>query len=271
MIDTHCHLTYDGLHERIDDVMQGAADAGVDRMISVGTTPDDALKAVALAERRDNVFATVGLHPHYSAQWPDLATLVQAIQRLSAHPRVVAIGEMGLDRHYPDPPIDDQKRAFAAQLETVKSLPSEPSSSEPGRVGPVLPIIIHNREATDETVGMIRDSGLPGDRFVFHCFTGKRDELDAVLDLGAMVSFTGIVTFKNARDLADCAARVPADRIMVETDSPYLTPEPHRKVRPNEPRYVPYVARFLAERRGVPEAEFVKQVDANAERFFGLV
>jgi TatD DNase family protein len=131
-------------------------------------------------------------------------------------------------------------------------------------------IIIHNREATDETVGMIRDSRISGDRFVFHCFTGSTQELDQILNLGAMVSFTGIVTFKTAAPLARDAARVPGDRIMIETDSPYLAPEPHRKVRPNEPKYVADVARFLARARGEDEKAFIARVDANAERFFGL-
>ena len=267
MIDTHCHLTYDGLHERIDDVLTGAATAGVDRMISVGTSPEDALKAVALTERHEQVFATVGLHPHYSSLWTDQKVIVDAMRELAGHPRVVALGEMGLDRHYPDPPIDVQKRAFAWQLEVANEIRAKPPPA--GDQKP-LPIIIHNREATDETVAMIRDSGMPGERFVFHCFTGDGDELDVILDLGAMVSFTGIVTFRNAKTIADCAARVPDDRIMIETDSPYLAPEPHRKVRPNEPRYVPHVAQFLAERRGVDEQAFIRQVDANAERFFGL-
>ena len=295
MIDTHCHLTYDGLYNRIDDVLRGAAEAGVHRMISVGTSPEDAKKAVALAERYEQVYATVGLHPHYCEKWPDEAAVADSIRTLASHPRVVAIGEMGLDRHYPEPPIEKQKRSFEMQLGVVKELgaPSRQGgaigertsdasdaasasldrspSAPPCRDGALaLPIIIHNREATDETIAIIRASGIPGERFVFHCFTGTSQELDKILDLGAMVSFTGIATFGSARAIADCAARMPDDRIMIETDSPYLTPEPNRKVRPNEPKCVADVAKFLAAKRGVSLEAFVAQVDANAARFFGV-
>ncbi|MEX0776485.1 MAG: TatD family hydrolase [Phycisphaeraceae bacterium] len=256
MIDTHCHLTYDGLIERVDAVIAAAHAAGVERMISVGTSPDDARQAVALAEQYDSIFATVGLHPHHAAQWADLAIVQNAMRQLSKHPRVVALGEMGLDRHYPDPPIQTQRAALAAQLQVA-------GESD-------LPIIIHNRQATVDTLAILRASRLPPQRFVFHCFTGEAVELDAILDFGAMVSFTGITTFKNARHLADAAARVPLERMMIETDSPYLTPEPHRKVRTNEPRYVADVARFIAQQRSIPLEEFVAAMDANAVRFFRL-
>lgn len=261
MIDTHCHLTYDGLFERVDEVIAAARAAGVDRMISVGTTPEDAVKAAALAGRVDGVFATAGIHPHYSDRFTEREPVERALRAFAANPRIVAIGEMGLDWHYPDPPREDQQRVFAWQLEIVNGLDGDAARK---------PIVIHNREATDDTLAMIRDSGLPGERFVFHCFTGMREELDKILAIGAMISFTGIATFKSAADIADCAAAVPGDRIMIETDSPYLTPAPHRKVRPNEPRYVPFVAKFLAAKRGEDEAAFIAQVDANAERFFGL-
>jgi TatD DNase family protein len=263
MIDTHCHLTYDGLIDRLDAVLAGAQAAGVDRMISVGTSPEDARRAIALAEQHAKVFATVGVHPHYCLAWRDHVAVSAAIRLLAAHPKVVAIGEMGLDRHYPQPGIEDQKLAFAMQLDVVRAMAgATPQAAKP--------VIIHNREATEETVAMIRDSGIPGERFVFHCFTGTSQELDQILGLGAMVSFTGIVTFKTAKEIADCAARVPAERIMIETDSPYLTPEPNRKVRPNEPKYVVDVAKFLAARRGEEVEAFVQQCDANAVRFFGL-
>jgi TatD DNase family protein len=257
MIDTHCHLTYDGLHERVEDVIAAAVTAGVDRMITVGTSPADARKSVTLAQRFNNIYATAGLHPHYTADWPNLAVLTDALRDLLSQPKVVAIGEMGLDKHYPDPPMKMQRAAFAAQLELAKELSA-------------LPIIIHNREATDDTLAMIADSGIPGERFVFHCFTGTPEEIDKILAIGAMVSFTGIITFKNAGDIAEASDRVPLDRLMIETDSPYLAPEPHRKVRPNEPKYVVHVAEFLARRRGMSLRDFTQTVDANADRFFRL-
>ena len=266
MIDTHCHLTYDGLHERLDEVLAAAEAAGVDRMITVGTTPEDAQRASAIAQQHANLFFAVGLHPHYALHWPDHEVVAQSIRGLAQHPKCVAIGEMGLDRHYPEPPIEDQKRAFEMQLQVIREMDDPHPKSD----GNKRAIIIHNRESTDETLAIIRASGLPGNRFVFHCFTGSDKELTKILNIGAMVSFTGIVTFKNAAHLADCAKRMPADRIMIETDSPYLAPEPYRKVRPNEPRYVADVARFLAKVRSENEASFIEQVDANAVMFFGL-
>ena len=260
MIDTHCHLTYPGLHERIDGVLAAAADAGVTRLISVATTPIDGLEALKLAETYPQVYATVGVHPGHADEYDSPDEYLEGMKQIApfvAHPRVVAIGEMGLDKHYDHPPLDVQRRVFHYQLDLAKTISKKP-------------IIIHNREATDDVLGMIRDSGLPGERFLFHCFTGSAAELDRVLDVGAWVGFTGIVTFKSARDLAEASDRVPLDRLVVETDAPYLTPEPHRKVKTNEPRYVADVARFLAQRRGMTYEDFEAAVDANAERFFGL-
>lgn len=256
MIDTHCHLTYDPLMVQIEDVMRRAASAGVDRMITVGTSPADAAKAAALSQRFPQVFSSAGLHPHYSADWPDTAALRDALREALARPKVVAVGEMGLDRHYADPPIEVQRPAFLVQLELMR---------ETG-----LPGIIHNREATPDTLAVLRDSGIPGDRFVFHCFTGSDEELDAILALGAWVSFTGVVTFTNSTRLLASSARVPLDRVMIETDAPYLTPAPHRKVKVNEPGYVTFTARAMAAQRGMSEADFTAATDANAVRFFGL-
>lgn len=256
MIDTHCHLTYPELLPQIEGVLSRAREAGVGGMITVGTTVDDARQAAKLAKKYECVYATVGVHPHYSPGCGDRAALVEAVRELSGCAKVVALGEMGLDRYYDDPPIEIQKKVFAWQLEVAAELD--------------LPIIIHNRQATGEVVGMIRDAGIAGGRFVFHCFTGGGAELEVILELGAMVSFTGIVTFKNGKELADLAVGVPLERVMIETDAPYLTPEPYRKVRPNEPCYVAWVGRFLAERRGLSEQEFFGAVDENARRFFRL-
>lgn len=255
MIDTHCHLTFEGLRDLADEVIARAVADGVNHMISVGTTPDDALSAMALAQRHTCVFAAVGLHPGNVRQCPDLVAVRERLLSMVANPRVVALGEMGFDRHYPEPTIDEQRPAFELQLSLLQELPR-------------LPGIIHNREATDDTLAAIRNSGVPGNRFVFHCFTGPRQDLVDILDLGAMVSFTGAVTFKNSRALAEASDLVPLDRLMVETDSPFLTPEPHRKVRPNEPRFVIAVARFLADRRGMPYDDFAAATDANAKQFF---
>ena len=258
MIDTHCHLTFPDLANRLDEVIAGAHEAGVDRMICVGTTPGDAEAAAALARRFEEVYATVGLHPHHVQSVTDRAALHEVMARLGGERKVVAFGEMGLDFHYSDPPRHAQRKAFDWQLGIVSEL------------GADLPIIIHNRKASDEIISIIRASGLGCERFVFHCFTGDAEEAERILETGAAISFTGIVTFPNAAEVAEASDRVPLDRLMVETDSPYLTPAPHRKVRPNEPRYVVDVARFLARRRGMDLDSFVARMDANARRFFAL-
>ena len=255
VIDTHCHLTYDGLAERVGDVIADAQAAGVDGMVSVGTHPQDASKALELAGRYDSIFATAGVHPHYAANVTDPRSVRAFLLEVADHPRLVALGEMGLDWHYPDPPRDIQKQVFELQLRIMAERPD-------------LPGIIHNREATDDTLAMIQASGLPGDRFVFHCFTGEPDEVERILAIGARVGFTGIVTFKSAKNVAEASDRVPLDRLMIATDSPYLTPAPHRKVRPNEPKYVPLVAEFLAERRDMSVGELTAATDANARGFY---
>lgn len=264
MIDTHCHLTYEGLFERLDNVVADARGAGVDRMVSVGTSLTDSERAATLARQRPGVYATAGVHPGHSAEVTDLDALAPALNALLDCPGVVALGEMGLDRHYPDPPLDAvQRPVFAAQLELMARRATR---------GDGLPLVgvIHNREATGDTLAMIADHRVNAARLVFHCFTGSIKECEQVLGAGAMVSFTGIVTFGGAREVARASDAVPLERLMIETDSPFLTPAPHRKVRTNEPKYVPHVAAFLARRRGMALDDFVAAVDGNAERFFGL-
>jgi len=256
MIDTHCHLTFPQLIDRVDEVVADAKAAGVGRMITIGTTPADARNARRIAEQHDTVWFAAGVHPHYATEVTedDLADLPE----LLGHPRCVAFGEMGVDYHYDDPPRDMQHRLFRAQLTMAD------------RAWPDGPIVIHCRKAVDDTLAIIRESGIAGDRFVFHCFTEPSEDCEKVLDLGAAISFTGIVTYKNAPEVRQSAKLVPDDRIMVETDAPYLSPEPHRKVRPNEPKFVPATAAYLAELRGMSTADFERLTDANAERIYGV-
>jgi TatD DNase family protein len=258
MIDTHCHLTFPQLIDRVDDVVADAQAVGVERMITIGTTPADGRRAMELAERFDNVWFAAGVHPHYALEVDesDLADL----PGLLAHPRCVAFGEMGVDYHYDDPPRDVQHRLFALQLEMVASLGDNFRGV----------IVIHCRKAVDDTLSLMRESGIPGDRFVFHCHTEPPDECRKVLDFGCAISFTGIVTYKNAPEVRESALLVPDDRIMVETDAPYLSPEPHRKVRPNQPKFVTATAAALAELRGMTAESFEQLTDANARRIYGL-
>lgn len=256
MIDTHCHLTFEQLSGQLADVLRRAGEAGVRQMISVGTTPADAAAARAISHAHEQVFFTVGVHPHYVEQAEESA--LPGMAELASDERCVAFGEMGLDYHYPDPPRELQARMFNAQLAAI-------AYSEMDK-----PIILHCRKAVDDTLSILRASGLAPERFVFHCFTESAEDARKVLDFGAMISFTGIVTYKNAPEVRESALLVPDDRLMVETDAPYLSPEPHRKIRPNEPAFVRATATFLAELRGVEAEAFERLVDANARRFFDL-
>jgi TatD DNase family protein len=175
----------------------------------------------------------------------------------------VAWGELGLDNHYDDPPRPAQRALLDEQLEMIETVGK---SDAPGPRA----IVVHCRDAVDDLLEVFGAAPFDPGRYVFHCFTGGPDDARKVLDFGAWISFTGVVTFRNAPEVAEAATLVPADRIMVETDAPYLSPEPVRKVRPNEPKHVVHVARFLAKIRGVDADEFEQQLDANAERFFGL-
>jgi len=254
LIDTHCHLADKRLGRNIDKVLSLAAGAGVSRMISAAANLPDARIAAELASQHAEVYCTAGVHPHHAADHNK--SYLAEIEQLAGLERNVAIGEIGLDYHYDYSPRPRQQEAFAEQIALADKL---------GKV-----IVIHTREAFDDTMTIIADSGVSGDRFVFHSFTGDADQARRILDIGAMVSFSGIATFKTADDIRGGAAIVPDDRIMVETDAPYLSPVPVRNVRPNQPAYVAHVATCLAELRGVDVEQFAEQTTSNAERFFGI-
>ncbi len=257
MIDTHCHLTSQQFAGRIDDVLFAARVAGVRGVITVGTTSGDCLAAQDLATRYTNVWCTAGVHP-LSADEPREWSM---IGKVAEHPRCVAWGELGLDHHYTDPPAALQRTLLDEQLAFIESRAEA--------IGP-RPIIVHCREAFDDLLAAFERAPFPHDKYVFHCFTGTPDDARRVLDFGAWISFTGVVTFTNAPEVAEAAKLVPADRLMVETDAPFLSPEPVRNERPNEPKHVVHVARRLAELRGADYEDLERQLDANAERFFGI-
>jgi TatD DNase family protein len=246
-VDSHCHLPEDAAEA--DAILDAARAGGVEWLVCVGTDLATSRAAVAIAERRTDVVATVGLHPHdairLGEEWDELVAL-------AAGPRVVAVGEAGLDHHYEHSPGPAQAAAFRAQIRLAHEIDRT--------------LVIHTREAWDETFAILDDEGVPT-RTVFHCFTGGPDEARACLARGAALSFSGIVTFKNADDVRAAAAITPADRMLVETDSPYLAPVPHRG-RPNQPAWVAAVGAGVAAAR----AESVKSVAdvtrANAQAFF---
>ncbi|MBT3198570.1 MAG: TatD family hydrolase [Phycisphaerales bacterium] len=254
LIDTHCHLADKRLARNIEQVISDAVSAGVRQMISAAANLPDARIAAKLAETHPEVFCTAGVHPHHAAEQTE--TYLAEIEQLASCPRNVAIGEIGLDYHYDYSPRPRQQESFAEQLALADRL---------GKV-----IVIHTREAFDDTMSIIRNSGVDGSKFVFHSFTGGIEQVRELLDIGAMVSYSGIATFKTADDIRQGVAIVPDDRIFVETDSPYLSPVPVRNVRTNQPAYVAHVARCLAEVRGVSADLFADQTTANAKRFFGF-
>jgi len=261
MIDTHCHLTFPDFANCVDATLTEADQAGVTGVITVSTTPDDAQQALAIANAHERVWCTAGAHPLYadesSFDW-------DALTRVARQPKCVAWGELGLDNHYDKPVKAAQRRVLDEQLALIASLRKDEAS-------PVdLPVVVHCRKAFDELIPILRETSLPPERFVFHCFTGDSRDMRLLLDFGAWVSFTGVVTYRNAKEVQEAALLAPADRIMAETDAPYLTPEPHRKIRPNAPRYAIDTARFLAQLRSVAWDEFHAQINANTRAFYGV-
>lgn len=253
MIDSHCHLTYPGLVERLSEVLERGRAAGVTRMITVGVTPDDADQAVAIAQRHAGmVYAAAAYHPHHAEEVTPEG--LRRIAELWRRPPVVACGEMGLDYHYDFADRAAQRNAFAEQLSLANSFRH--------------PLIIHCREAFDDVAAMLSDHGFTDRPVVFHCFTGGVEEAARIAEHGWRISFTGIVTFKRSQELQEIARGYPADRLMIETDSPYLSPEPVRAQRPNEPANVAYVARFLARLRGVDDEVLACQTERNTRAFF---
>lgn len=251
LVDSHCHLNYEGLAERQDEVLANARARGVTGFLNISTRQSEWDDVIAVAETNSDVWATVGVHPHEADAHPDLgaAALVEA----ASHPSVIAIGECGLDYYYDKSDRGAQRERFQAHIDAAR---------ETG-----LPLVVHTREAEADTAEIltkaVEQGGVTG---VLHCFTGSADLARIGLDLGFLVSLSGIVTFKNASELQDIAKWLPLDRMLVETDSPFLAPVPHRG-KPCEPAFVADTAAFVAELRGEePDA----LADATTANFFKL-
>lgn len=254
LIDTHCHLTHNRLRQQTAEVLDRARQLGVERIICAAADVHESKTALALARNQPNIFCTAGLHPHDAKDAKE--GYLDILENLAADPKNVAIGEIGLDYHYDLSPRDAQRRVFAEQLELAARLDK--------------PIVIHTREAFDDTMAVLANSGADTGRVVFHSFTEGPAAARAVLDLGATVSFSGIVTFPKADDLRRAAAVVPDDRILIETDAPFLSPVPVRKMKTNEPANVRHVAAFLADLRQTPLEDFATLTSTNAENFFQI-
>lgn len=254
LVDTHCHLDFDVLSADLDGVVARAAAAGVGRMVTINTRLTTFPALAAIAERfPGRVWCTVGVHPH-QAEEEAAGCTAERIVELSRHPKVVGIGESGLDHFYDKSPRDVQEASFRKHIRACL---------ETG-----LPLVVHSRDAEADTMRVLREeaagTGLQG---IMHCFSGSRQLAEDALEFGFHISFSGILTFKKSQDLRDTAAIVPMDRLLVETDAPYLAPEPHRG-RPNEPAYVAHTAARLAEVKGVTAAEIAAATTANARRLY---
>jgi TatD DNase family protein len=251
-IDSHCHLNYKGLVEDQSAVLERARAAGVETMLNISTRAAEWDSVIGLAEREPDVWASVGIHPHDADAHPDVetATLVER----AGHERVVAIGESGLDYYYDHSDRERQRASFRSHIAAAR---------ETG-----LPVIVHTRDAEEDTAAILADEMGKG-RFtgVIHCFTASAGFARTALDLGLYISISGIVTFRNARDLQATARELPAERLLIETDSPFLAPVPHRG-RPCEPAFVADTARFLADLRCEPVEELAARTSANFRALF---
>jgi TatD DNase family protein len=251
-IDSHCHLNYKGLVEEQGAVLARARAAGVSAMLNISTRANEWDEVIGLAERESDVWASVGIHPHEADIHPDVET--STLVDRAGHPRVVGIGESGLDYYYDKSDRDRQRASFRAHIAAAR---------ETG-----LPIIVHTRDAEDDTHQILAEEmGKGAYTGVIHCFTASADFGRKALDLGLYISISGIVTFKNARDLQAAARDIPADRLLIETDSPFLSPVPHRG-KPCEPAFVADTARFLAELRGEPIEQLAEATSANFRALF---
>jgi TatD DNase family protein len=250
--DSHCHLNYKGLVEEQQAVLGRARSAGVGAMLNISTRQSEWDEVISVAEREEDVWASVGIHPHEADSHPDVQTATLVVR--AQHPRVVGIGESGLDFYYDHSDRDRQRASFRAHVAAAR---------ETG-----LPIIVHTRDAEADTHAILVDEmGKGAFTGVIHCFTASPDFARKALDLGLYISISGIVTFKNARDLQETAKALPAERLLIETDAPFLAPVPHRGRR-CEPAFVADTARFLADLRGEPVEALAERTSANFNALF---
>jgi TatD DNase family protein len=252
LVDSHCHLNYKGLVEQQADVLERARAAGVGAMLNISTRESEWDAVIGLAEREADVWASVGIHPHEADQHGDISA--QKLIEKAAHPRVIGIGETGLDYYYDYSDRDQQKACFRQHITAAR---------ETG-----LPIIVHTRDAEEDTAAILSEEMQKGAYSgVIHCFTASADFARIALDLGFYISLSGIVTFKNAKDLQEIAAKIPENRLLVETDSPFLAPVPNRG-KTCEPAFVGNTAHFVADIRGIAAEQLATLTTGNFLRLF---
>jgi TatD DNase family protein len=252
LVDSHCHLDFPDFAEERAAIVQRAVAAGVERMVTISTRVKKFPQVIEIAESFDEVYCSVGTHPHNAAEEPDVTA--EELVSFSAHPKVVAIGEAGLDYHYDYAPRDAQAKSFRVHIDAAR------------RTG--LPLVIHARSADDDVAAILREETAKGAfPFILHCFSSGPALAATGVELGGYISFSGILTFRNSEEIRQIARTVPRERLLVETDAPYLAPVPHRGKR-NEPSYVVQTARVLAETIGVDEAAIASITTDNFFRLF---
>jgi TatD DNase family protein len=255
LFDSHTHLDIGPLREDVGGVLDRARAVGVTRVMAVGCCrdPDDAREALNLCRDHLGVWVAIGVHPHDASCASD--SLLEQIEELAESPEVVALGEMGLDYHYMRSPAEVQREAFRRQLRLARRA--------------AKPVILHLREATSDALAILKDEGLPAGGGVVHCYSEGPRELEDFLPLGLHIAFSGIVTFPGATKVQEAARLVPSDKLLVETDAPYLAPIPHRG-RTNEASLLPLTAAYLARLRGVPLPTLASETTANALKLLGI-
>lgn len=254
LVDSHCHLDFPDFDDDREGVIARAEAAGVGVMVTISTRVSEIGRLLSIAEAHDNIYCSVGTHPNNAADEPDITT--DDLIRIAEHPKIVAIGEAGLDYHY-DTPRDAQAVGFRRHIAAAR---------ETG-----LPLVIHARDADADIAAVLREEmGKGAFPAILHCFSSGRDLAMTGVELGLYVSFSGILTFKNAQAIRDVAAEIPSDRLLVETDAPYLAPTPHRGSR-NEPAYVAQTAAVLADVRGVSPEAIAEQTTENFFRLFSKI
>lgn len=254
LTDSHAHLTWKELREDLDGVLARAAGRGVRRVVTISSRVGDFEEVLELAAQREELLAAVGVHPHEAKDWRE--EHAGAIAALAGRPELIAVGEMGLDYHYDNSPRELQQEVFARQVRLAREL---------GK-----PIVVHTREAEQDTARILEEERAAEVGGVLHCFTSSAWLAERALEMGLSISFSGIVTYPSAKELQETAKAIPADRLLVETDSPYLSPAPHRGKWPNEPARVRDTAEFLAQLRGVTLEELAASSEAAFERAFRL-
>lgn len=254
LIDTHCHLTFEQLAGDAESVIARSKAAGITGWVVVGTDTKQNPKVIELAEKFGNMYAAVGIHPHYAKDIT--AGNITELKKLAQNQKVVAIGETGLDFHYDVSERQSQKQLFANQLKIAAELN--------------LPVIVHSRDSFDETMEVLEQFSGNLKKVVFHCFGYSEKEAKIILDKGFYISFTGVVTFKNAEAIRQAAKIVPVDKMMLETDCPYMSPEPMRKQKINEPALMIHTAKYLAKLKKMDLTDFAQAITATSKAFFGF-